>query len=170
MRLFFGLIPGPQTALDIVSWRENSLPPMLHPVPINNLHVTLSFLGQVENRQLEQLIESAGQVRVSGFEMNINQLGFLSKPKVLWIGPEKAPAEIFQLSRMLTSVRRRMGLHAEGREYLPHMSIARRCETPPPASVMQPEFRIFFDSFDLIESVNTRSGVQYRSMEQWSLA
>ena len=53
MRLFFGLKPDSQSALDIVNRRERFLPPMLHPVPVDNLHITLSFLGQVKELQLE---------------------------------------------------------------------------------------------------------------------
>ncbi len=169
MRLFFGLKPGPQSALDIVSWRERFLPPMLHPVPVDNLHITLSFLGQVKEQQLEQLMVSAEQIQVNRFELNLDQLGFWSKPKILWIGPAEVPDEILQLVKLLTSLRRRLGLQADKSEYIPHISIARRCEIPPPAGIIDPEFKIHFDSFALFESTRTRSGMRYRPMQEWWL-
>ncbi len=142
MRLFFGLNPDPQTALDIIDWRERSLPPMTRPVPVDNLHVTLAFLGQVQDRYLEELFDLAGQVRSGPIELRINQLGFWSKPKILWIGPDEIPLTVSQLAKMLGNVRRRMGFRADKKEFLPHITIARRCEVPPPASVLKPDFKI----------------------------
>jgi 2'-5' RNA ligase len=169
MRLFFGLKPDPQTALDIIDWRERSLPPMARPVPVDNLHVTLAFLGQVQDRYLEELFELAGQVRSDPFELKISQLGFWSKPKILWIGPENIPQSISELAKLLGIVRRRMGLRADKKEFLPHISIARRCEMPPPASVLKPDFTIYFDRFTLFESSRIKSGLYYRAVQDWIL-
>ncbi len=169
MRLFFGLKPDPQTALDIIDWRERSLPPMARPVPVDNLHVTLAFLGQVQDRYLEELFELADQVRLDPFDLQINQLGFWSKPKILWIGPEKIPGPISELAKTLGNVRRRMGFRADKKEFLPHISIARRCEIPPPASVFKPDFTIYFDRFTLFESTRIKSGLYYKALQDWML-
>ena len=169
MRLFFGLKPDPQTAMDIIDWREHSLPPMARPVPVDNLHVTLAFLGEVQDRYLEELIDLADHVRSDRFELRINQLGFWSKPKILWIGPDETPQTVSQLSKMLGNVRRRMGFRAEKKEFLPHISIARRCDRPPPASTLKPDFTIKFDRFTLYESSRIKSGLYYRAVQDWML-
>lgn len=169
MRLFFGLKPDPQTALDIIDWRERSLPPMARPVPVDNLHVTLAFLGEVEERYLEELFDLADQVRSGQFELRINQLGFWSKPKILWIGPDETSQTVYQLAKMLGNVRRRMGFRADKKEFLPHITIARRCEMPPPASVLKPDFSIYFDRFTLFESSRIKSGLYYRPVQDWPL-
>jgi len=169
MRLFFGLNPDPQTALDIIDWRERSLPPMARPVPVDNLHVTLAFLGEVQDRYLEELFDLANQVQSGPFDLRINQLGFWSKPKILWIGPDEIPQEVSQLAKMLGNVRGRMGFRADKKEFLPHISIARRCEMPPPASALKPDFTIYFDRFTLFESTRIKSGLSYRAVQDWML-
>ena len=169
MRLFFGLNPDPQTALDIIDWRERSLPPMARPVPVDNLHVTLAFLGEVQDRYLEELFDLATQVQSGPFDLRINQLGFWSKPRILWIGPDEVPQEVSQLAKMLGNVRRRMGFRADKKEFLPHISIARKCEMPPPASALKPDFTIYFDRFTLFESSRIKSGLYYRAVQDWML-
>jgi 2'-5' RNA ligase len=169
MRLFFGLKPDPQTAMDIIDWRERSLPPMARPVPVDNLHVTLAFLGEVQDRYLEELIDLADQVRSDPFKLRINQLGFWSKPKILWVGPDEIPQAVSQLAKILGNVRRRMRFRAEKKEFLPHITIARRCEIPPPASVLKPDFTIYFDRFTLYESSRIKSGLYYRAVQDWIL-
>lgn len=169
MRLFFGLRPDAQTALDIIHWRDRALPPMNHPVSVDNLHITLAFLGKVQDRDLEELFKSTDQIRSTPFELTINQLGFWSKPKILWIGPQEAPQAIYQLAKLLRNIRRRMGLRSENRQYLPHISIARRCDMPPPAGVLSPEFASYFDRFTLFESISIKSGQRYRVVQQWMM-
>jgi len=169
MRLFFGLKPDPQTALDIIDWRERSLPPMARPVPVDNLHVTLAFLGTVQDRYLEELFDLADQVRLGPIDLRINQLGFWSKPKILWIGSDEIPQSVSQLAKMLGNVRRRMGFRADKKEFLPHITIARRCERPPPASALKPDFTIYFDRFTLFESSRIKSGLYYRALQDWML-
>jgi len=169
MRLFFGLKPDPQTAMAIVAWRERSLPPVQRPVAMDNLHITLDFFGQVQDRQLEEIVESVDKVQVNPFEISLNQLGFWSKAKILWIGSKEAPDEIFELAGFLSKLRRRMALRSQKRDYLPHLSIARKCEVPPPASLLPPDFSIHADSFYLFESVNIKSGMRYQPIHEWLL-
>ena len=43
-------------------------------------------------------------------------------------------------------------------------------EIPPPASVIEPEFKLSFDTFTLFESVRTKSGLRYEIREEWALS
>ena len=62
-----------------------------------------------------------------------------------------------------------MGFSVEKRSYQPHVTIARRCELPPPAAMEPPNFPAAFDHFTLYESVKTRSGIRYDVINNWSL-
>ncbi|HIG40762.1 MAG: RNA 2',3'-cyclic phosphodiesterase [bacterium] len=169
MRLFFGLSLTQQTLLEIDAWRESTLPPFANPVPIDNLHITLAFLGKVTDRQLEPLMMSANEVRVPGFELTLNDLGYWSKPNLLWIGPSQVPRSMLELAGLLGGIRRRLGLQSDKKSYSPHITIARRCGTPPPVSALAPEFTVFFASFVLFESVRSRSGLRYEIRGEWGL-
>ena len=169
MRLFFGLKPDPQTVLDIADWRERTLPPMERPVPTDNLHITLVFLGQVDPSRMEELLNFADETVSMPFDLMLNQLGYFSKSKILWIGPEVTGETILQLAKDLRKMTRRLGVKSNRGQYQPHLTIARRCQVPPPASILKPDFRLVFQHFALFESTNTRTGVRYRVLEEWTL-
>lgn len=169
MRLFFGLKPDPQTCLDIDAWRQRTLPPLDHPVAPQNLHVTLAFLGEVDARKLEPLTDEVDVMNAREFTLQLDQLGYFPKPRVLWIGPQQTPDSAVALARDLQRICRRLQLRTERRQFTAHLTIARRCNTPPPASTEPPSFEVAFSSFSLFESVNIRSGVQYQLIHDWPL-
>ncbi len=170
MRLFFGLQLDQQTCLDIDHWVTTSLPPMTHPVPLANLHITLAFLGKVDPGRLERLISSADDIRCLQFELMLDEVGFWNKPGILWLGTNETPQPLLALSRKLKYLVNQMGFSAEKRTYQPHVTIARRCELPIPAAIEPPHFHSAFDQFTLYESVTTKSGMRYEVLEHWPLA
>ena len=169
MRLFFGLPLEQQTCLDIDHWVTRSLPPMVHPVPLVNFHITLAFLGQVDPGRLEQLSASADDIRCPQFELTLNETGFWNKPGILWLGTSEIPPPLSTLSVSLKYLGNRLGFSAEKRRYQPHVTLARRCALPPPAAIEPPCFPATFDHFSLYESVTTRSGMRYDIVETWPL-
>jgi 2'-5' RNA ligase len=170
MRLFFGLKIAPQVALDIDVWRQRTLPPFPDAVPVENLHITLAFLGKVSDRQLEPLTMFADEIRASGIELTLDELGYWHKPDLLWIGPSEIPTSLTRLADSVKGIRRRMGFRSESRAFVPHVTIVRNCAIPPPASVTRPGFRVSFDSFALFESTRTRQGLRYQVKEEWALS
>ena len=169
VRLFFALTPSPAESLAIDHWRQRMLPPFSHPVPPQNLHLTLVFLGEVEQRQLESIIEQADEVQGSSFSIKLTELGYFPKPRVLWIGPHDTPEEAIELARQLKRIPRRLGFKTERRDFQAHLTIARRCELPPPASASPPNFDLSFDTFGLFESRSVRGGVRYDRLAEWPL-
>ena len=169
MRLFFGLKPEPKIALEIATWRDKALPPMRHSVHVDNLHITLAFLGEIHESQLETLMSSAAQVAASPFEISMNQMGYWRKPDLLWIAAERIPDAIIALAKELGSLSVSMGSRREKRAYFPHITIVRNCRVPPPINIIKPVFTLCFSHYSLFESINTRSGVRYRQLQDWQL-
>ena len=116
MRLFFGLQLDPQTCLDIDYWAAKSLPPMEHPVPLANFHITLSFLGNVDHRQLEPLYLLADEIRCSTFELELNQTGFWNKPGIFWLGASELPQSLLALAKKLKNLTSKMGFSVDKRQ------------------------------------------------------
>ncbi|MCB1692453.1 MAG: RNA 2',3'-cyclic phosphodiesterase [Pseudomonadales bacterium] len=169
MRLFFGLKPAPHEALEIADWRSKSLPPLDHPVPAANLHITLTFLGEVPERSLEVLVDEAGGIRNAPLRLTLDELGYWPRPRILWIGPRSVPQTATTLARATASAARRAGLRPEKRDWTPHVTLARRCRLAPPAGAIAPAFKISFEAFCLFESVRTRAGQRYDVVAEFPL-
>lgn len=155
--------------MTIDRWRNTMLPPMTRPVPAANLHLTLVFLGEVKPQQREALEQQAGVLIIPPFDLHIDQQGYFAGPDILWLGPSVIPTPLHTLVDGLTSSARRVGIQADSQAFVPHITLARRCPTPPPAGLMAPDFHLSFEEFALFESVQGRRGVRYLPRAIWRL-
>ena len=93
-----------------------------------NLHITLKFLGEVGNAQLDQLIKSVHNVRVEPFHMLLSGLGVFPKsnrPRTVWIGVENGASELTKVFSDIEMKLVNMGFDAERRSFHPHLTVCR---------------------------------------------
>ncbi len=99
------------------------------PVERENLHVTLKFLGEVDDHKLNRIEETLMEVSSAQepFVMELKGAGAfpnLNYIRVLWIGIDKGSNEIRQLMARIDSKLAGLGFSKE-REYVPHVTIGR---------------------------------------------
>jgi len=96
----------------------------------DNLHLTLIFLGEIEetflNKVKEQLTLAVKTIK--SFEANLNGLGaFPSQrsPRIIWIGMDKGKDEVINLQAMAEKPLVTIGYKPEDRKFHPHLTIGR---------------------------------------------
>lgn len=98
-------------------------------VPAANIHLTLKFLGDVSESNLDVLTKILHNV-VSlhhPFEVSVGGLGAFPKihqPRVIWIGLE-APPELISIQHAIESETSRLGYAQENRAFSPHLTLGR---------------------------------------------
>jgi 2'-5' RNA ligase len=102
-------------------------------VPVQNMHLTLKFLGDVSPANVESLKEILRNEADSCpvFDITISRLGSFpnsKRPRVLFIGIQ-APAQLEALQRGIDSATSRLGYESEARPFSPHLTIGRVKET-----------------------------------------
>lgn len=91
------------------------------------LHITLTFLGDVPEVVLDDLAVALARVDFAPFDLVVSGVGhFEHKGRVhaLWAGVEPAPA-LIDLQRRVSEACERAGAHPERRRYQPHVTLAR---------------------------------------------
>ena len=93
-------------------------------------HVTLRFIGDVDEVIAREVASMLGQVRRGAFELRVDDLKSFGgrKPRALiaTMGPAQALMELqAEHERLL----QRIGLEPEGRKYTPHVTLARLRES-----------------------------------------
>lgn len=161
MRAFFALPLDAALTTKVSNWRENSLPPLARPVPAENLHVTLAFLGDISPEQCQTLIHLCNDLQFEPFDLEFGRTGYWPRQEIFYLEPFAVPAELLTLHDDLNRLLRLLNLKADRRTYHPHLTLARRCETAPPAPLNPLEFTLPCNSFVLYESVRLRKGVRY---------
>ena len=98
-------------------------------VPVENMHLTLKFLGNVPAAHLEfvkqMLAQSAG--RISPFDLTIGGLGSFPNSKrirVLWVGIH-AGSELTDLQREIDTGAANLGYEKDDRPFSPHLTLGR---------------------------------------------
>ena len=90
-------------------------------------HLTLRFLGQLDNGWVREVADALALVPGIPFELRLKGIGHFplrGEPRVLWVGVEKS-LELQRLKRRIDRVLDQAGLAPDGRKFAPHVTIAR---------------------------------------------
>ena len=96
-------------------------------IEADNIHLTVRFIGDVDEAAFEDIDSALVQVHAAGFDMEIAGVGHYSRgrrPVILWAGVEPHPA-LIDLHRRVDGALVKAGLPPETRRYSPHISLAR---------------------------------------------
>ncbi|MDE1851477.1 MAG: RNA 2',3'-cyclic phosphodiesterase [Candidatus Micrarchaeota archaeon] len=127
MRAFIGL-GIPESVKDRIIDAERLLEgPGIVLVKREALHITLHFLGDVEEGKLEMLESIMESVKHSSFSISIEGAGAFGgkDPHVVYLKIGIGSAEIISIYDDLSRKLREAGMRTEGRLFTPHVTIAR---------------------------------------------
>lgn len=130
-RLFTGL-EVPQDVAFALSLKKGGLPGARW-VDKDNYHITLRYVGEVDNRTANEVVDALD--RFTSFErfvMRLDHLGSFggNKPRALFAGAELNDT-LIRLHAAQERVLQRIGLPADSRKFLPHVTLARLKSTTP---------------------------------------
>jgi 2'-5' RNA ligase len=96
-----------------------------------NLHVTLLFLGEVDDRDLPGVCRAVGEVcaRHDAFDVSVEKVGCFPnprRPRVVWVGVGEGQQELVALHDALEAPLLELGCYRrEERQYTPHVTLGR---------------------------------------------
>ena len=91
-----------------------------------NLHITLRFIGDIENPMANELIHALERVKSASLSLKLENLDVFggSKPHSLFASVKRNSA-LLDLQGEQERICQSIGLEPEGRKYKPHVTIAR---------------------------------------------
>ncbi len=165
-RLFFALWPDEDTRERLATLVLDEITARW--VNRDNLHVTLAFLGSVDKHTRSCVEHVAAQVSVPSFTLQLDEVGYWRKPRILWVGASQLPASLEQLLEVLNDGLSTCGFKPERREYRAHITLARKVHTPIAHRNIDP-IAWPIDSFALVESRTLPAGASYQVLRTWLL-
>lgn len=171
-RVFFALWPDTASREQLVKLQEDLNLQGRKTAPFN-LHVTLEFIGAVDQQQLDCLLaigsDQSAKSLPSAFDLILDKLSYFKRPKVVLLEPQQMPAELLLLHRELLDVLSANCAHQpEKRQYRPHLTLSRHSKPADVQPFKQP-VSIPVTHFVLCESVPVDRGVEYRILRKWDL-
>lgn len=166
-RLFFALWPDDESRQQIDQLNQQiTLPDSRKLIP-DNLHITLVFLGNVDDAIAAAVQRRAGDIIAPPISLQFDELDYWVKPKVVCLTCQRQPKAVYLLVNALTRMLVDYPIRVEQRPYRAHITLARKAK-------QRPQFNfnpvmINADSFALVESTSTDNGVRYQVIERWLL-
>ncbi len=125
-RLFIAIdMPEPVTSLLV---DLNPHLPGVRWLKPEQIHLTVSFLGNVGPIAEETLREKLGAIRFTAFFMPVSGVGTFpakGRPNVIWAGVGSGHPQLFHVYKKVQEAALGAGLHPELRSWHPHITFAR---------------------------------------------
>lgn len=90
---------------------------------LENVHLTIAFLGEVDPLEIEKLTDIMKSIRFAPFDIEINNLGTFGKS--LWFCSVKQSQNLENVHTSLNTLLRDNNFPTDNRPYKPHITIAR---------------------------------------------
>jgi RNA 2',3'-cyclic 3'-phosphodiesterase len=148
------------------------------------MHVTLKFIGEVDVEKLDPICAALAEVHSARpVDINFRAVGFFPnerRPRVLWCGVN-APENLAELAAGVERALVPLGIAAEAREFVPHLTLARFRTEGSSARDLEKLVRSANDlksydfgaaretEFHLIESLLKPSGAEYKRLRSFPI-
>lgn len=182
-RLFIGIKCTDQNYLTILQseLKRKLLKSEVNWVDPNNFHITLKFLGDVEDYRINsilRLLEGVAEtyIPVALIPDKLGIFGSTLHPKVIWFGYREDPT----LSELQITIEKELivlGFKSEERKFTPHLTLARVKHIAEGANFIDilkdqkqlvgQQFQVH--SFQLIRSVLHKEGPEYQILQEFPL-
>ncbi len=180
MRLFVALVP-PDAAREELAGAVRDLgePAGVRWTRPDQWHVTLAFLGEVDDRARADLVERLGRVAGRNAPLELAMAGGgRFGDRVLWTRLDGDRAPLRHLVDGVRAAARRAGLPAEERAYRPHVTLARAGTPAPDLAPLAAALREFAgtpwraDALHLVRSrlgAGPRGTAEHDTLRTWPL-
>ncbi len=136
----------------------------------DNMHLTLAFLGYLDEDKARCIEEGIAGIRGEPFTLVLDQMGYWKRPRVVWVGASRIPEPLERLVEAIKGVMKGCGLEVERRPFRAHLTLARKAQNGPliPEPIEPIPWAV--KSFCLVESRLTPKGAEYTVLRTFPLA
>lgn len=168
MRLFFALWPDEGVRAQLAHWSRE-----LHAVcggrptrDEKNLHLTLAFLGSVDNRRVAEVERAANEVAPRALTLVLDRPGYWKHNRIAWAGASVVPLELESMVSELRSALARSHIGFDAKGFVSHVTLLRDAREPKAMPALEPiEWRLA--GFALMQAVTSPSGSRYEIRKSW---
>lgn len=172
MRIFIS-INLPENVKKEIKKIQDSLPEFVgKKTKIENLHLTLKFLNEIDEKRVEEVKKRLGEIRFGNFEAEISNLGVFSEKfvKIVWVYLKNCTELQGKVDESLK------GLFKPEKRFMSHLTIARVKKIEDKQKFLDelkkikvPRIKFVVDRFYLMKSELRPEGPEYSVIEEYCL-
>lgn len=126
-------------------------------------HITLSYLGEIEEKLIPGLLESAGKIEFEALRIRLDRMEYWPRPKIAAMVPPRVPPVLEKLVEQLNGLTLAAGVLPAQRVYRPHVTVVRNAK-PFATERLAQSAVTEWSSFELLESTTERGSTTYRPL------
>ena len=165
--MFFALWPDEEVRAQLARWARE-----LHalcggrPTRPENLHVTLAFLGGIEEARVAEVERAGDTVGPRACPLILDEPGYWKHKRIAWAGASVVPPELEALVSELRGALAKSQIRFDAKSFVSHVTLLRDAREPPAMPPLAPiEWRL--DGFALVQSVTRPQGSRYEVLKSW---
>jgi RNA 2',3'-cyclic 3'-phosphodiesterase len=95
-------------------------------IDVENYHITLRFIGDVDNRTADEIVDRLDRIDRPEFQAQLTGIGSFGskKPHSVWAGVSVSQ-DMLALQAEIERICQRIGLAPDPRKFMPHVTLAR---------------------------------------------
>ncbi len=95
-------------------------------IDVENYHITLRFIGDVDNRTADEIVDRLDRIDRPEFQAQLTGIGSFGskKPHSIWAGVSMSP-DMLALQGEIERICQRIALPPDPRKFMPHVTLAR---------------------------------------------
>jgi 2'-5' RNA ligase len=138
-RLFFALWPPPEARGPLAGLAgELARRCSGRPVPAERIHLTLAFLGEVDEPAGVRAREVAARLALPPLDLVFDRVGSFARAEVAWMGMSRPDPRLAAFAGELAARLESSGFRLDHRPFVPHLTLARRIRRPCPEAEVEP--------------------------------
>ncbi len=140
---------------------------------LENLHLTLKFLGETEEKRIEEIKEKLREIKIEKFKTEIDEIGIFSPNfiRIVWLHMKDCDNLQKQIDNALKN------LFKPEKRFMSHLTIARVKGVKDKKRFLQElkkrkieKIKFIVDKFYLMKSELTAEGPRYSVLEEYNLS
>jgi len=138
-------------------------------VPVENLHITLKFLGSMDAAAQNCVEQVMDGIAAAPFALVLDRVDYRRRQRMVWLSASHLPETLAALAGDVDQRLRGCGLPGENRPYHAHMTLMRKVGKGPP-EIHEELVCWSVDSVALVVSRTLPDGARYEVLRRWPLA
>lgn len=173
-RLFFAVELAPQIKTELLTLQDSFSELTATPVSPDNFHITLCFLGNATERQVEAILDNFVSLSIAPFEVKLSHFIYWPKPEIIALSIQDQTNKLNQCKKQIEKQLSQLNFFSyDKKEFIPHITLLRNVEPPlKDNKILEQPFPtkpIKVEQISLIQSQTNQHGVHYQILEEWQL-
>ena len=168
-RLFFAVELAPDLKTRLLGYQDKIPDIVAKPVAGDNFHITLNFLGELNEKKLESILDNFAPLSISPFELELGDMIYWPKPKIIAAAVLDPEGQLLVCKKNIDDQLAQIGhFKREKRQYVPHITLFRQVDKTPQEN-LRFDAKLKVSQVSLMASRSARNGVIYDTVESWPL-